>query len=440
VFDGQNTIPKVKIWNENHMKIDLPYGKGSLTVNVPNANLIDVLVPREFISPQKPEIMLKEAVLHPFGTQRLSEMATDGDTVAVVVDDYTRPCPTQSLLPPVLEELHIAGVDDNDVTLIVACGTHQPPTFDQIKNIVGDKVSRNYRVTSNDITNGNYVSIGTSKRGNTIELLRDFVESDIKIILGDIEYHYFAGYGGTRKSILPGLASQPTIQRNHSMIFQKHACTGILKENPIHQEMAEVMHLVGCDFAFNVVQNSQHRIVGAWAGTPDLVMDAGVKLVDSMYKRDIIEQPDIIITAANGYPHDINLYQAMKAMHTACQVVKENGVVILVAECPQGHGSKLYEDWMTKYSTSTEIQKALKEHFVLGAHKAYYHRKTIEQHPVFFVSGMDTKIVENLFGFHPVKTPDEALKKAFEILGNKARVLVVPQGTTTFLGQKCDNI
>ena len=142
-------------------------------------------------------------------------------------------------------------------------------------------------IISNDAVNGNHVNVGRTKRGNDIEILKEFIDADFKILLGDIEYHYFAGYGGTRKSILPGISSKNSIQRNHSFLFEKHSCMGVLKENPIHQEMNEAMHLAGCDFALSVVQNSHHRIVGAWAGKPELVMDAGVKLVDTMYKKEI---------------------------------------------------------------------------------------------------------------------------------------------------------
>jgi nickel-dependent lactate racemase len=165
-------------------------------------------------------------------------------------------------------------------------------------------------------------------------------------------------------------------------------------------------------------------------------MDAGVKLVDTMYKKEISEAPDIVITAANGHPHDINLYQAMKAMHTACQIVKPHGVIILIAECPQGHGSQLYIDWLKKYKTSEEIKKALQENFIIGAHKAFYHRITVENHPVILVSVMDTPDVTNLFGFIKEKTPNDALSKALALAGNQSRVLVVPQGTTTFLTLK----
>lgn len=415
------------------MTIQLPYGKTTLPVTVPDKNLLGVITPQEFNPAQKPEEIIRDALKDPLGTDPLSTLVHPGDRVAIVVDDYTRPCPTQTLLPPVLAELHDASVDDLDILIIIANGTHTPPTPDQIKDILGEKIARTFMVATNDITNGEYLPVGKTRRGNTVEILKDYVERDIKILLGDIEYHYFAGYGGARKSILPGLASKNTIQRNHSLLFDKGAKTGVLKDNPIHQEMNEAMHLAGCDFILNVVQNSHHRIVGAWAGNPEAVLDAGAKLVDSMYRRKIPQRPDIIITAANGHPHDINLYQAMKAMHQACQVITDHGAIILVAECPQGAGSTLYTDWLAKYPTSCDVQRALNENFVIGAHKAYYHRVAVENHPIYFISTMPKNEVEGFFKFHAAATPDEALKHAFQELTSDARVLVVPQGTTTLL-------
>lgn len=418
------------------MHIELPYGKGTLPLDVPDSNLLDVVLPNEYIQPGQPEILIKEALFNPLGTDPLSKMIGPGDTVSIVIDDYTRPCPTQLLLPPVLEELKIAGVNDLDIIIIIATGTHTPPSTDIVRGLVGDKIFRNYMIISNDVVNGQHVNIGKTKRGNDIEILKEFIDADFKILLGDIEYHYFAGYGGTRKSILPGISSKATIQRNHSLLFEEHSCMGVLKENPIHQEMNEAMHLTGCDFALSAVQNSQHKIVGTWAGKPELVMDAGVKLVDAMYKKVISTQPDIVITAANGHPHDINLYQAMKALHTACQIVKPKGAIVLVAECPGGHGSQLYIDWLQRYKTSLQIQKALDDNFIIGAHKAYYHRVAVENHPVIFVTKMETSEVEGRFSFKKEATPNSALSYAFSIAGNGAQVLVVPQGTTTFLTLK----
>src|SRR5512137_2705291 len=168
------------------MNIELPYGKGTIPLDVPDKNLLDVVVPKEFIQPGQPELMIKEALQDPLGTDRLSEAVGSGDTVAIVIDDYTRPCPTKMLLLPVLEELRLAGVNDSDILIIVATGTHTPPSRDQIKEIVGDKVYRNYMITSNDVINGEYVTVGETKRGNEIQILKNFMEKDFKIILGDI--------------------------------------------------------------------------------------------------------------------------------------------------------------------------------------------------------------------------------------------------------------
>ena len=421
------------------MLVQLPYGKKTLPLDVPDKNFIELLLPQEIIPPEHPGSMIKDALYNPLGTDRLSEMANRGDRVAIVVDDHTRPCPTQQLLPPILDELKEANVYDSDVVIIIANGTHKPPSFDIIKKIVGDKITRNYRVISNDVDHGEYINVGKTRSGNNVEILRDYVEADIKIVLGDIEYHYFAGYGGTRKSILPGIASRTCIQRNHQLLFEKHAQTGVLKENPVHQDMNEAMHLVGCDFALNVVLNSNHRIVGAWAGKPESVLDAGIKMVDSMYKRMVSEKPDIVVAAANGHPHDIDMYQVVKALHNATSVLKENGVLILVAECSEGHGSQLYIDWLKKHKTSEEVEKSLRKNFLIGAHKAYYHLKAVENHTVILVSSMSKSEVENIFRFKHASTPDEALQKAFSLAGKNARILVVPQGTTTLLVEKQEN-
>ena len=418
------------------MQIQLPYGKGTLPLNVPDKNLLDVVLPKEIIPPERSESLIKNALYDPLGTDRLSEIASRGDRVAIVVDDYTRPCPTEELLLPVLEELKKAGVYDSDVLVIVATGTHKSPSFEMVKKIVGDKVSRNYTVISNDSVNGEFISVGKSRRGNEIEILKDYVDADIKILVGDIEYHYFAGYGGTRKSILPGISSENTIQGNHRLLFEEHARTGVLKENPVHLEMNEAMHLAGCDFALNVVLNSNHRIVGAWAGNPEPVLDAGVKLVDDMYKREVEEKPNIVVAAANGHPHDLDLYQVVKALHGATLVLKEKGVIILVAECKEGHGSQLYVDWLKKYKTSEETETALKQDFLIGAHKAYYHLKAVENHNVIFVSSINKSEVEGTFRFKHANDLDEALRMAFNMVTEDARVLVVPRGTTTLVTYK----
>jgi len=414
------------------MQIKIPYGKKFLLADIPEKNLLDIITPKELIPPDSAENILADALKNPLGSERLSDFVKKEDSVVIVVDDYTRPCPNELMLKPVLEELKMAGVSDSNILLIIATGTHTPPDFEKIKEIVGDKIARNYNVISNDVENSEYVSIGKSKFGNEIEIIKEYLEADVKIILGDIVYHYFAGYGGTRKSILPGIASRNTIQNNHSMLFENQSTTGKLKGNRISEEMLEAMHKAGCDFCLNVVLNSNKQIIGAWSGNPDLVMNEGVKLIDSLYKREVLKQSDIVIVGANGYPSDINLYQSMKALHLATKVTKKGGIIIFIAECINGIGSNLYLEWLKKYKTSSEIQNELSKKFIIGAHKAYYHRKAVENYDIFLISSLDTSCYLDTFSFSCVANINDALIKAFNKLGTDAKIIVIPQGTVTF--------
>ncbi len=415
------------------MQIELPYGERNLSLNIPDRNILDVITPKEIISPDRPETILKRALMNPIGSDRLSDIAMEGDKVSIVVDDYTRSSPTEDILTLVLDELKRASVHDSDILIIIATGTHTPPTENLVKGIVGDKIYRNYSIVSNDVDNGDYISVGKTKMGHDVEILRDYVESDVKILLGNIEYHYFAGYDGTRRSILPGISSMNTIQQSHKLMFDDNARTGVLRENPIHLEMNDAMHLAGCDFAFNVVLNSKRRVVGAWAGNPEAVLDAGTKMVDEMYKIPVKEKADIVVIAAGGYPHDIDLFQAYKAIHTALPVLNKDGVIVLFSECRNGYGNDIYYNWIKKYKTSEEIKKALMENFVMGAHKAYYHLKAVENHPIIIFSSIKRDEIENVFHLKHSNTPEEAIKLAFDIVGKDAKVRIVPEGTTTFL-------
>ena len=413
------------------MTIQLPYGKIVVSLNEEEDQFI-VETPSERSKIQNVSREITNALHHPLDSEPLSEILSEGDTIAIVVEYYTRPAPTSILLQPLLQYLSKIGVKNTDITIIIATGTHTPPTQEQIIKILGKEIVHDYYVISNDVNNSSYVYVGDSSFGNKINILKDYVESNIKILVGDIEYHYYAGYGGTRKSVLPGVASEDTIQTNHQMMFEDNARMGLYEENPISKEMNEAMNMVGCHHAISCVLNSQHEIVGIWAGKPESVMKQGVSLVDSMYKKMVCYNPDIMIIAADGHPHDINLYQALKALYTASQIVRKKGVIILVAACPEGMGHKLYTQWMENYATAKEMQNLLKKDFKLGAHKAYYHRDIIEQFHVILVSELHDDFVREKLGFIPAGNPDIALQQAYDLVGKGSRVLVAPRGSTTY--------
>jgi nickel-dependent lactate racemase len=420
------------------MELSLPYGKTKLSVNVPGGNLMGVLKPGKFRTEKNPRDIILEALENPLGTDRLEDIIRKKqkkDRVAIVVDDHTRPCLTAEILPPLLEKLKASGIGDENILIIFATGSHRSVKDEEAANLLGDGIASRIRYISNDCWGDDFVNVGTTSKGTEVNVKRAYHEADIKILTGDVEIHYFAGYGGGRKSILPGVCSYSTIQQNYTRnFFHPSSMPGILDGNPMYENMTEAARMAGVDFTINVVQNEE-GVVGAFAGDFDLVLRKGAALVDSIYRVRAKEKADIVITAASGAPHDIDLYQAYKALHLGLNVVRDNGVVILVAECREGAGNgvghKNYREWMKRFRTKEEMQRELEKEFTIGGHKAYYNMKALEKTDIFLVSEIPREDTEGIFRFRYAETPNNALEEAFRIKGKDARVLVIPEGITT---------
>ncbi len=416
------------------MKVKLPYGNGFLEANVPDENLVEVVYPNEMEPGKDASQYIKEALQKPMGALPLKKQAKKGMSVAIVVDDNTRPCPTWEMMPHVIKELKEQGIKEDDILVIFATGTHREVKHEEATRLLGQNYAEELEYISNNCHGNDFTYIGTTSRGTDVKIKNAFLEADLKILLGDVEIHYFAGYGGGRKSILPGIAHYSTIQHNYTTnFFHPMAKPGVLDGNPMYENMTEAARLAAPHFCLNVVQNAKHEIVGAFAGDFDLVLRKGAALVDKMYKVKVKEKADIVITAADGSPHDVNLYQAYKAIHLALNVVKENGVIILAAECPDGHGSEPYYQWMKKYKTKEEMEKELSKEFIPGGHKAFYHLKAMDKAKLFIVSDMDRKMLEDVFRMNVFESVDDAIKEALKIKGKDAKILVIPRGTTTLV-------
>jgi nickel-dependent lactate racemase len=253
----------------------------------------------------------------------------------------------------------------------------------------------------------------------------------LKILTGDVQLHFFAGYGGGRKSILPGISSMETVKKNHSMVLQPTAKTGVLEGNPIHADMVEAAKLAEVDFILNIVANGNGEIVKAFAGDLEQAFYEGTKLVDEIYKVPVEGRMKIVLVSAGGYPHDLDLYNAYKALDSALNVVKKGGVVILVAECPEGHGHEVFYEWMIKFKDPESMEKELKKNFILGGHKAYFLKKALQKVKIILVSIMPDYYVMNTFGLRATRAVNDALQEAFEVAGKNSRVWVMPHGNTT---------
>ena len=410
----------------------LPYGKTEVCARIPAKNFLGKIEPKE-----KPEVddaiaEIKRALQEPIGTKRISEIAKPGDKVAIVVDDFTRPAPSHLMVPPILEELNNAGVKNEDITIIFACGTHRPVTDEEARRLLGEEIVRKIKYVSHNCSAKDHVYVGTTKtHGTKVYLNRIFVEADVKILTGDVGLHYYAGYGGGRKSILPGISSCETIQHNHAMLLHKNAHTGILEGNPIHEDMMEAAELAKIDFILNVVLNSKGEIVRAFAGDWRKAFYEGVKLVDEMYKVPVERKADIVVVSCGGHPFDIDLYQAYKAVDGALEVIKRGGVIVWVAECSEGYGNQVFYEWMKKYGTVKEVERAIKRKFKLGGHKAYYLLKALEKAKIILVSVMPDYYAMDIFKLRTSRSVNEAIGEAFRIAGKNAKVWAIPYGNIT---------
>jgi nickel-dependent lactate racemase len=410
----------------------LPYGKSEVCVRIPTRNFLGSIEPREKPGVPDAKVEIERALKEPIGCKKLSEIAKPESKVAIVVDDATRPAPSGLIIPPILDELSKAGVKDDDVTIIFACGTHRAVTRDEAAKLLGESVLSRVKTVSHDCKAQDMVHVGTThKYGTKILLNRVFVEADMRILTGDVCFHYFAGYGGGGKSVLPGVAGEETVKHNHALLLDPNAKSGILNGNPVHEDIVEAVKMARVDFVLNIVSNSKREIVKAFAGDLEQVFSEGVKLVDEMYRVQVDRRTDIVVVSPGGYPADVNLFQAYKGVDNALEVVKRGGVIILVAELPDGHGNQDFYDWMVKFNDLKAVEREVKRNFVVGGSKAYYYMKALQKAQIILVSSMPDYYATNVFKLKTARAVNDALNEAFNIAGKNAKIWTLPYGNYT---------
>jgi nickel-dependent lactate racemase len=409
----------------------IPYGKTEVCARIPTRNFLGYIEPKEKPGVADSKAEIERALSQPIGTQRLSEIAKAGAKVAIVVDDATRATPSHMMIPPLLDELNKAGVKDEDVTVIFGCGTHRPVTPAEMEKLVGKEALERVKAINHDYMADDQVFLGETSNGTKVNVNKTFAEADVKVLAGDINLHYYAGYGGGRKGVLPAVSSAETIQQNHALLVHPKATTGVLEGNPVHEDMMEAAKLAKVDFILNIVINSKKELVKAFAGDLEQAFVEGTKLVDEMYKVPIEQRANIVVVSAGGHPHDINLYQASKAIQNALEAVKRRGVIVLAAECPEGHGNEAFAEWMEKFTDLKRLEKEIKKRFVLGGHKAYYINKALQKATIILLSVMPDCYAVNTFKMRTASAMNDALRDAFEVAGKNAKVYVMAHGSDT---------
>lgn len=410
------------------MELKFGYADRVQVVNVPEKNLLGVLTANEMEHVHLGEEAVRYALANPIGAQKLRTLVKSGQKIAIVASDISRPVPSWELLPAILEELFAANVKAEDITVVFALGSHRNHTEAEMRHLAGDKVFDTVRCVDSDPND--CVHMGITDKGTPVDITRAVAEADFRICTGNIEFHYFAGYSGGAKAIMPGVSTYDAIQCNHRMMVEETACAGNLAGNPIREDIEQAGAICGIDYIVNVVLDEHKRIVYAVAGDVTKAHRVGCAYLDKMYRKRIPERADIVLVSQGGAPKDANLYQVQKALDNAKHAVKKGGTIILIGACNEGLGSKTFEQWLLNAPTAESMIDRVHQQFQLGGHKAAAIAMVLQNASIDLISEMDDDFVRSIF-LNPQPNAQKALDEAMAKHGENATILAMPFGGAT---------
>lgn len=419
----------------------LKYGRGTINVNLPEEQILHEILGEEYPPLNDVPAAVKAALERPIDSPPLREIVKPGEKVVLTVSDITRAWQKMpQVLPVVLDTLNQAGVPDGDISIIVVVGGHRQNTEEEFKQLCGEDVFQRVKVVNHNAwKKEDMVYLGKTSRGTEVSVNRIVAEADRLIMTGGIIYHYMVGYGGGRKSVIPGFSSIRTIQQNHLWAMgpnlgdgsNPNAISGKTRGNEVHEDMMEIAGFVKPDFIVNMVPTPEGEFAGIFAGNWVSAWIDGTKLVDKIYGVKIDSLADIVITTAGGFPKDINLYQTGKTMDNAIYAVKKGGAVILLSECPDINEPPEFTQWF-KYETKLEMEKALRENFTIPGWVAWREVECGDTATFIMVTRPENAELVRKANMIPVTSIEEALKIAYDKCGSeKPTFTVMPQGANT---------
>ena len=411
--------------------LQLPYGTGFIPLNIRDDGSTKVYLPSQPKLLEDPLASAREALAHPVGTKPLVEMLKERkpQSLVVIVNDETRPTPYGVFFPPLLEAFTEAGIPDEHVTFVVATGLHKPQDRALDEKTYGKAMVERFRFVNHDAKASEMVDLGKLPCGNPLRINRIVMDADFKISLGVVAPHYFAGFSGSRKSVLPGVADFETVEKNHARMLEVMDDMPEIHENPISQEMIWAARKAGLDFIFNAVVDDETRPLYLSAGDLEEAWYPCCEVSNAMFAVPFDEPVDLCIVSASGYPRDVNMYQAQKAVDHGDRITKDGASVLMLAECPKGLGNKVFEDWLDKGLSPADIMAAIKKDFVMGGHKAYAFAKVAVHRKLFFLSSLSAADTKKLFA---EKVEDvQKFYDDFLAAHPGAKVAVLPQGAVT---------
>ena len=417
------------------------YGRGKMKGVFEDDRLLGVLNSHlhEYTPEADEYTLVKNAIENPIGSPRLSEMVKGKKNIVIIASDHTRPVPSKIIMPLMLKEIR-KGSPDADISILIATGCHRGTTKEELISKFGEEIVENEKIVVHDcLEDDKMVSLGTLPGGGELIINSLAANADFLCAEGFIEPHFFAGFSGGRKSVLPGVASRQTVLANHCSAFVGHpkSRTGVLEGNPIHTDMLFAAKKAKLNFIVNVVLGADKQVLYAVAGDCDLAHREGVEFINKYAQVEAIPA-DIAISTNGGYPLDQNIYQSPKGMTAAEATVKKGGVIIMLASSIDGHGGK------TLYDTfkGEESNEALSDMFdatppnetLPDQWQAQVLVRILKKHKVIYISEADDQMIRD-FHMIPAHSIEEAMEKAEEILGFKGTVTAIPDGIAVVVKQ-----
>ncbi|MFH1638745.1 MAG: nickel-dependent lactate racemase [Chloroflexota bacterium] len=407
--------------------VELPYGKTSLTVRIPSANLSQILLAPQEKGLEDEAAAITAALRSPTGCPPLLDMVQRNDRAVVIVTDNTRPCPDDRLLPPILTELE-QKIPRGNITIIIALGLHPPLDREAMIQKLGQDIVDNYLVLNHDVND--VVNIGTSKMGTPVEINRKVIEADFRISTGFIEPHFFAGFSGGRKSIAPGVFSVRAAYHNHGYNMIEHPCAraGILAGNPVHEDMVEQAKMAKLNFIVNVLLNKKREITHVVAGEMVAAHEKGCAMERQAAAAMIKHKVDITITTNSGAPLDLDLYQSCKGIDTAAQITRDGGIIIAASSCSTGIGPEAFRTLHASVKSPKEVLQKIRRQQPIGVQWENQVLARVQlRNDIYLVSSLDDTAVKDMM-ITPVASIEEGLERAFRVLGKDASIAVIPEG------------
>lgn len=417
----------------------LPYGKEYLNVSIEEEHLAGALVSElhSYQPPKSGKELVQDALEHPIGSPRLCDMAVGKKNIVIISSDHTRPVPSHIIMPLLLAEIR-KGNPEANITILISTGLHRLTTTAELEGKFGKEITDNENIIVHDCDKHEMTYLGKLPSGGNLIINKLATDADLLIAEGFIEPHFFAGFSGGRKSVLPGVASRETVMYNHNSAFiaSPYARTGVIENNPVHNDMLYAARAARLDFIVNVVIDAAHDPIFAVAGDCDLAHRVGREFLASRCQVDAIPS-DIVISTNGGYPLDQNIYQSVKGMTAAEATVKEGGVIIMLSKASDGHGGKsFYETFRDEPDLDRMVKTFLErtpDQTIVDQWQSQIFARVLQKAHVIFISSCDDTLIEDLHMI-PAHSIEEALEKATRIVGKEDyKITVIPDGVAVIV-------